>query len=159
MATTLHAQNDAERTAHLRKSLEILTPSLTRLRRNPNDCSFLLGVAGPLALGAVVNHHLNNAEASRQCADELKGLFVEHRSVFLRLPSELLYGHAGYLYSLLFVNCHIPSAVDEALLTEVYLYLPSPYICINLTVFLFSSWLPWCLMLGKVVEWLLYPHL
>eukprot|EP00731_Ephydatia_muelleri_P008020 Em0004g358a len=119
LATTLYAQNDAKRTAHLRESLQILTPTLTHPRRKPKDCSFLLGVAGPLALGAVVNHHLENAAESRQCANELKGLYLEHKSVFLRLPSELLYGHVGYLYSLLFVKCHIPSAVDDALLTEL----------------------------------------
>lgn len=126
LATTLHANDDAKRALHLRRSLQILKPSLERLRRKPEDCSFLLGVAGPLALGAVVHHYLKNAEESRGCTEKLKGLYLEHRSVFRQLPSELLYGHVGYLYSLLFVNCHVPTAIDEALLTEVGMASPSP---------------------------------
>ena len=115
----MYARDEAKRTLHLRRSLQILKPSLKRLRRNPKDCSFLLGVAGPLALGAVVHHYLKNAKESRGCTEELKRLYLEHKSVFSQLPSELLYGHVGYLYSLLFVNCHVPSAVNETILTEV----------------------------------------
>lgn len=119
LATGLYAQDDAKRAAHLKKSAQILATSLARLRRNPKDCSFLLGVAGPLALGAAVHHYLKNEEESRRFTEELKTLYLEHKSSFLHLPSELLFGHVGYLYSLFFIKCHIPTAVDEKLLTEL----------------------------------------
>lgn len=40
------------------------------------------------------------------------------------LPNEYLYGRAGYLYALLFVNKHVhPPPVNEALIRKVILYI------------------------------------
>ena len=49
----------------------------------------------------------------------LKDMFVGHKSEFQAAPSELLYGHVGYLYSLLYVNSYILGAVEDEIINEV----------------------------------------
>ena len=49
----------------------------------------------------------------------LEQLYTADKSRFDRLPSELLYGHVGYLYSLLFTNAYLPGAINKELLQEV----------------------------------------
>ena len=46
-------------------------------------------------------------------------LYQQHKTSFASLPSELLVGHAGYLYALFYLDCHIGGAVDQALISEV----------------------------------------
>ena len=63
--------------------------------------------------------HLGNMEDASTCVTRLKELYVKNKPSFAKLPSELLFGHAGYLYALLFVNCYLPSAVENSLIEEV----------------------------------------
>ena len=50
---------------------------------------------------------------------QLEELYTGHKKSFSRLPSELLYGHTGYLYALLFVNSYIPGAIGDSTIEEV----------------------------------------
>ena len=61
---------------------------------------------------------------SQDCLHDLKQLYTNSKSAFSSLPSELLFGHAGYVYALLYVNSHIPGAIEEGLLAEVKLTSP-----------------------------------
>ena len=63
--------------------------------------------------------HLGQWGEVEGCVGRLKALYTENRPSFAGLPSELLYGHAGFLYALLFVAAFVPSAVEEALVDEV----------------------------------------
>uniref|UniRef100_M4ARQ9 LanC lantibiotic synthetase component C-like 2 (bacterial) n=1 Tax=Xiphophorus maculatus TaxID=8083 RepID=M4ARQ9_XIPMA len=77
-------------------------------------------VSGPLAVGAVVHHKLNNNTESKDCVSRL---FQLQRSVVSpdnEMPDELLFGRTGYLFALLYVNKEIGAdAVDEATITKV----------------------------------------
>lgn len=53
---------------------------------------------------------------SEECIAKLKALCTPPSSA---LPFELLYGHTGYLYALLFVGRHIPHSLDEDLVIHV----------------------------------------
>ena len=64
--------------------------------------------------------------------EQLKELYTGHKESLAQLPSELLYGHVGYLYCLLFVNAYLPGAIDKSLLEEVSrltLCVSQGYIC------------------------------
>ncbi|XP_013186554.2 glutathione S-transferase LANCL1 [Amyelois transitella] len=70
--------------------------------------SFLCGDAGPLALATVISYKLGTRRPEhfpdyRLLAQRLMSLI----SLLEESPDELLYGKAGYLYSLLFVMKHI----------------------------------------------------
>lgn len=88
--------------------------------------TFLCGAAGPLSISAVINSLLDEKADSRDRIKQLKDLYLNHKSDFKAdSSSELLYGHVGYLYALLFVNCYIPGAVEEDLIGEA----SSKYCC------------------------------
>lgn len=117
MATSLYTDDPAKRSSHLHSALSLLTPSLQH--PSTKRSTFLCGGAGPLALGAVCHAHLGQWGEVERCVQVLKELYTKHKSSFVSLPSELLTGHAGYLYALLFVNSHLPTAVEEELIAEV----------------------------------------
>ena len=54
----------------------------------------------------------------KQCQECIRKLKELSPSPSLNLPHELLYGHAGYLYSLLFVGSTIPGSLDESLVEQ-----------------------------------------
>lgn len=93
-----------------------------RILRNLNGrrVTFLCGDAGPLAVGAVVHHKLQNEKESNDCIMKLLQL---HKSVVnpdADLPDELLYGRAGYLYALLYLNTEIrPDTVPQETIKEM----------------------------------------
>ena len=99
------------------KALDLLKPCLESL--NDRRVTFLCGAAGPLAIGAVLRSHLGQQERAGELLQRMKDLFLRHKEEFRGQPSELLYGHVGYLYALLFANSHIPGAVEEVLIDEV----------------------------------------
>ncbi|XP_045491937.1 lanC-like protein 2 [Colias croceus] len=70
--------------------------------------SFLCGDAGPLAIALVISYKLgtrrpNNLPDYKDLAQRVMDLI----SLLDDSPDEILYGKAGYLYALLFVNKHI----------------------------------------------------
>ncbi|XP_028381499.1 lanC-like protein 2 [Phyllostomus discolor] len=103
---------------YLLRSLDYVKRTLRNL--NGRRVTFLCGDAGPLAVGAVVYHRLKSDAESRECITKLLQL---QRAVVGRdtdLPDELLYGRAGYLYALLYLNTEIgPGAVSESAIKEV----------------------------------------
>ena len=109
--------------------------------------------------------HLGNMEDASTCVTRLKELYLKNKPSFAKLPSELLFGHAGYLYALLFVNCYLPSAVENSLIEEVCVLLCSLALSVasnpsSLLSSLLSSprWQHCCWTQGYVVVSLAYPH-
>ncbi|XP_063973828.1 glutathione S-transferase LANCL1-like isoform X2 [Diachasmimorpha longicaudata] len=87
---------------------------------NKNDkksITFLTGEAGRLALSALIHHSSGNVEKSHEIITRLKSLYDFSAMYYYE---ELLYGRAGYLYSLLFVNKNISEGlIDEELIKKV----------------------------------------
>ncbi|XP_028659894.1 lanC-like protein 2 [Erpetoichthys calabaricus] len=104
--------------SYLQRSLDYVKRTLRNL--NGRRVTFLCGDAGPLAVGAVVYHKLNNETESKECISKLLQL---HRAVLSSdsdMPDELLYGRAGYLFALLYLNREIGSeTVPETNIKEV----------------------------------------
>uniref|UniRef100_A0A8C6LK35 LanC lantibiotic synthetase component C-like 2 (bacterial) n=1 Tax=Nothobranchius furzeri TaxID=105023 RepID=A0A8C6LK35_NOTFU len=102
----------SQEAAHLQRALDYVKRAMRTL--NGRKVTFLCGDAGPLAVCAVVHHKLNNTADSQDCLSRLLQL---QRSVVgpdAEMPDELLYGRAGYLYALLYVNKEIgANAVDD----------------------------------------------
>ncbi|XP_061522928.1 lanC-like protein 2 [Phycodurus eques] len=104
--------------AHLQRALDYVKRSMRIL--NGRKVTFLCGDAGPLAVGAVVHHKLGNRADSNDCLSRLLQLQRSVLSPDSEMPDELLYGRAGYLYALLYVNKEIGGdTVDEATVTKV----------------------------------------
>ena len=81
--------------------------------------SFLCGGVGALAVGAVIHAHLGNATSANLCIKALKEVVTVARSTFVPRPSELLFGHSGYLFALLFVNAYLPGTIEKELIKDV----------------------------------------
>lgn len=116
MATALKEESPYGVKNHLERASAILEELCKHL--SGRRVTFLCGAAGPLALNAVVQHKLGQADRATKMITKLKELFAIVKAD-PSMPSEMLYGHVGYLYALLFVNKFIPGAVEESLITEV----------------------------------------
>ncbi|XP_004573726.1 lanC-like protein 2 [Maylandia zebra] len=104
--------------SYLHRALDYVKRTMRIL--NGRKVTFLCGDAGPLAVGAVVHHKLNNTTDSKECLSRLLQLQRSVLSPDSDIPDELLYGRAGYLYALLYVNKEIGTdAVDEDTITKV----------------------------------------
>ncbi|XP_053714791.1 lanC-like protein 2 [Synchiropus splendidus] len=104
--------------SHLQRALDYVKRAMRIL--NGRKVTFLCGDAGPLAVAAVVHHKLNNASESKDCVSRLLQLQRSVLSPDNEMPDELLYGRAGYLYALLYVNKEIgASTVDEGTISKV----------------------------------------
>ncbi|XP_006861978.1 PREDICTED: lanC-like protein 2 [Chrysochloris asiatica] len=103
---------------YLLRSLDYVKRTLRNL--NGRRVTFLCGDAGPLAVGAVVYHKLKSDCESQECIAKLLQLQRSIVSGESELPDELLYGRAGYLYALLYLNTEIgPGTVCESAIREV----------------------------------------
>lgn len=179
----------SQEASHLQRALDYVKRTMRIL--NGRKVTFLCGDAGPLAVGAVVHHKLNNTADSKDCLSRWVALTVEmsmdmthyllvwcihcwfvsahvicilnieyaqtimswagtnyqrflfkHQSLCVsvrllqlqrsvlspdaEMPDELLYGRAGYLYALLYVNKEIGAdTVDESTIIKVrHAYMP-----------------------------------
>ena len=120
LANTIYADGDPQKkTEALHRALDILAPTLQKLKTR--RITFLCGAAGPLSLAAILHTLLDEPANSRLYIQQLKSLYTDNKAVFKEQPSELLYGHSGYLYALLLVNAYIPEAIDSTLINEVCL--------------------------------------
>lgn len=103
---------------YLLRSLDYVKRTLRNL--SGRRVTFLCGDAGPLAVGAVVYHKLKSECESQECITKLLQM---HRTIVCQeseLPDELLFGRAGYLYALLYLNTEIgPGTVCETAIKEV----------------------------------------
>ena len=116
MATALKEESPYGTRKHLERASAILEELSKHL--SSKRVTFLCGAAGPLALNAVVQHKLGQEDKARRMVTKLKVLFANVKAD-PSMPSELLYGHVGYLYALLFVNKFIPESVEEPIISEV----------------------------------------
>lgn len=136
LATTLYADNSRKSRAHLEQAQSLLTPCLSRLPSR--HVTFLCGAGGPLSIAAVLEAALGkpdkakvrslpqslytqslSAACSQGYIQQLEQLYSGDKSAFSQLPSELLFGHVGYLYCLLFINTYLPGAISSELVQEV----------------------------------------
>uniref|UniRef100_A0A3B4US37 LanC lantibiotic synthetase component C-like 2 (bacterial) n=1 Tax=Seriola dumerili TaxID=41447 RepID=A0A3B4US37_SERDU len=112
----LHRVSDEA--SHLQRALDYVKRAMRIL--NGRKVTFLCGDAGPLAVGAVVHHKLNNTADSQDCLSRLLQLQRAVLSPDSEMPDELLYGRAGYLFALLYINKEIGAdTVDESTITKV----------------------------------------
>ncbi|XP_054719830.1 LOW QUALITY PROTEIN: lanC-like protein 2 [Uloborus diversus] len=95
---------------YLKDALSYVEPIIPYLKKK--RYSFLCGVTGPLAIASVLFHRLGMENESMDLSRRLENLERDVCSPSSDCPDELLYGRAGYLYSLLFLNKHVPNA-DE----------------------------------------------
>ncbi|XP_040497153.1 glutathione S-transferase LANCL1 isoform X3 [Ursus maritimus] len=84
--------------AYLQMAHGYVKQSLNSLTKR--SITFLCGDAGPLAVGAVVYHKMNNEKQAEDCITRL----IHLNKIDLHAPNEMLYGRMGYIYALLFVN-------------------------------------------------------
>ncbi|XP_046745140.1 lanC-like protein 2 isoform X2 [Diprion similis] len=106
--------------SYIDRAAEMIEKSLSSLKTSKRVITFLCGSAGPLALGAVINHLHFSKDKSRSMISDLAGLSKHVIGKNSDCPDELLYGRAGYLYSLLFVNNRItPPPFETSLIKQV----------------------------------------
>ncbi|OWF39348.1 lanC-like protein 1 [Mizuhopecten yessoensis] len=82
--------------------------------------TFLCGDAGPLALGAVVCSEMGKADKSQELVERLEAM---HDGVCSdrNLPDEILFGRAGYLSALLFVQHHLGAdTIDNSIIYKIF---------------------------------------
>lgn len=97
---------------YLDKAQKLIERSLKYLKNR--RFSFLNGDAGPIAVSALIYEALGKQENLESSVQKLKALAPHVVDLRSDIPDEILYGRAGYLYSLLFVNKHIKSVNIEA---------------------------------------------
>jgi hypothetical protein len=117
LALSIFIDDKDRRERELRLCLQLIKPSLANLKTR--RFTFLCGGAGPLAIGCIAYHKLEQTAERDQCAVKLCDMFKTNVNDFKSCPSELLYGHCGYLYALLFVNAFIPGLIDCNLIEEI----------------------------------------
>lgn len=104
--------------SHLQRALDYVKRSMRIL--NGRRVTFLCGDAGPLAVGAVVHHKLGNTDDSKDCLSRLLQLQRSVVSPDADMPDEMLYGRAGYLFALLYVNKEMGAdTVEEGTISQV----------------------------------------
>ncbi|KAG8230828.1 hypothetical protein J437_LFUL010225 [Ladona fulva] len=102
----------------LDRAARLIDGSLAKLRNR--DVTFIIGDAGPLALGAVIHHLRGNHSMSSQLVERLKALSSEVVDLNSDLPDEALYGRVGYLYALLYLNQNLaPNTIEDSLIRQV----------------------------------------
>lgn len=108
----------SQEASHLQRALDYVKRAMRIL--NGRKVTFLCGDAGPLAVGAVVHHRLKNSADSQDCVSRLLQLQRSALGPDADMPDELLYGRAGFLFALLYVNKEIGAdAVDEGTISKV----------------------------------------
>ncbi|PVD30460.1 hypothetical protein C0Q70_09726 [Pomacea canaliculata] len=93
-----------ERQHFLETAAVYLKPALKHLKSGVH--SFLCGDAGVLAVAAVVHAKLGDSKTSKECVERLESL-QEHVCKDRKMPNEHLYGRAGYLAAVMFVQKHL----------------------------------------------------
>lgn len=110
--------NSFDDSTYISKAAEMVHSCVSKLNSR-RQVTFLIGSAGPLSLGAVFYDKIDKEE-SRAMILKLKSLSDYVLEENEHLPDELLYGRAGYLYCLLFVNKNVtPSPFDDFLIKQV----------------------------------------
>lgn len=102
------------------KNLEEVKNLLCLRKLKYKRSSFLCGDAGPLAIGAVVCHRLKENQETEKLIEKLLAMSDTAVDCKSDLPNEYLYGRAGYLFALLYVNKNIdPPPIGDQIIREV----------------------------------------
>lgn len=110
-----HLFSSEQRKDYLNKAHSYATTALQKLSRR--DLTFLCGDTGPLAVSALVANERGNNEEAKSFVKYILALLPSVLDAAGDLPNEMLYGRAGYLYSLLLIKTHITTTLitDEIL--------------------------------------------
>ncbi|XP_072752902.1 lanC-like protein 2 isoform X1 [Anoplolepis gracilipes] len=98
---------------YIKTATDILRKCSTDFK-SKHKITFLTGVVGPLALVAVILYTQGKKEEMEQLIFKLKSFSTYVLNKHNDVPDELLYGKAGYLAGLLYVNANISPAPIEA---------------------------------------------
>ncbi|XP_039256970.2 lanC-like protein 2 [Styela clava] len=111
----LHLYKIFQDEKYIETAQKYIASALKRLKGR--RMTFLCGDAGPLAIGAVVYHTLGRKEDSKTCVNNLLAMLESVLPLDQEIYDEMLYGRAGYLYSLLYVRKHVENSgiKDEAI--------------------------------------------
>ncbi|KAJ3643298.1 hypothetical protein Zmor_026020 [Zophobas morio] len=111
----LKLKKDDQSKQNLQEAKELL--SLHRLRKKRH--TFLCGDTGPLAIAAVIDYKLGN-KTYMQCVQSIRAMEEDVLNINSDLANEYLYGRAGYLFAVLYVNKHIsPPPFDENFVRKI----------------------------------------
>ncbi|GIY03193.1 lanC-like protein 2 [Caerostris darwini] len=97
---------EKEKKDFLKDALSYVEPVIPYLRKK--RFSFLCGVPGPLAIASVLFHRKGLPKESTDLARRMENLEREVCSPYSDCPDELLYGRAGFLFALLFLQKYLP---------------------------------------------------
>nr|XP_050858177.1 lanC-like protein 2 isoform X1 [Vespula vulgaris]XP_050858178.1 lanC-like protein 2 isoform X1 [Vespula vulgaris] len=101
------------------KAIELLQNCIKKFKWK-REITFLTGLSGPLALGAVIFHKHGNKNDSQNAISKLISLSTHVINEHSDIPDELLYGRAGYLFSLLYINTNIcPPPIESDIIKQV----------------------------------------
>ena len=118
LSSSLYRAEPLQQKEALAKAEEVLLWAYRKLERRV--ATFLLGDAGPLTLLALLSRAKGDSAGVLRYSKELCDL---NRTVVARDPEpadEVLYGHAGYLYSLLLLRKLAPECeISDGILTQI----------------------------------------
>lgn len=102
---------------NLKEIKAILSAARLKGRRH----TFLCGDAGPLAIGAVVHNKLGgNEDETKELIKRILNMQSEVFDLNSDLPNEYLYGRAGYLFALMYINKNIsPPPIEDDFIRKV----------------------------------------
>ncbi|XP_047357096.1 lanC-like protein 2 [Vespa velutina] len=105
--------------AYYSKAIELLQTCIKKFKWK-REITFLTGLSGPLALGAVIFHKHGSKDDSQNAISKLISLSSHVINEHSEIPDELLYGRAGYLFSLLYINSNIsPPPIKSDIIKQV----------------------------------------
>jgi lantibiotic modifying enzyme len=94
-------------------SLQLLT------NQDKKVVTFLCGAPGVYAVAAVIQHHLQQSNERDKFLNQIKAYENQCTEGGTKIPSEHLYGRAGYLYTLQYLEEELPDKVFENLQWDV----------------------------------------
>lgn len=117
LSSTTFCQNTSEQQQLLSKALDVLESNLDKVKGK--RLTFLCGDAGVYALSAVLYSKHGDMKKCEKCVEKLCAM-CESVVSDPSLPDEILYGRAGYLYSLLFIQTHLgKEKISDAIIEQV----------------------------------------
>ncbi|KOC63195.1 LanC-like protein 2 [Habropoda laboriosa] len=100
-------------------AMELLKTCVDKFK-SKREITFLTGSVGPLALSAVVLYSQGHHAEAHKMISGVKSVSSVVLNESSSIPDELLYGRAGYLYTLLFLNANIsPPPIQDELIKQV----------------------------------------
>lgn len=118
LSETLFKDDQTQKEQYLKNALEILQSSQQTLRGK--RMTFLCGDSGILSLLSVLYSKLGQVKKSATCLSRLLSLSDNVCGQDALLPDEVLYGRAGYLFSLLYARKHFGAEkIDKDILDKI----------------------------------------